>query len=257
MLVKEKLIFLIKFISERCIFKGGNAVAVITQRLLKEKLPQPKLQILIYPWVQLLNFMLPSTLQFGKTGIFSELLSTAKVISWYLGITEVSSELDMAINTNQQISLLEDFELRERIKSYYDLSNIPTEYRQGTFYETHEQVLQRMYPERLDENHVMRRDAKVKNDFRKLSDARVSPLLADDEKLIGLPRAYMIIMENDSLKDEGFLYAARLKKVGVPVEVKFYKHGFHGIAPMIDTATGYQIARDMKDEVIEFLRNYL
>ncbi len=32
---------------------GGNAVAVVSQRLLAENLKQPKLQVLIYPWLQM------------------------------------------------------------------------------------------------------------------------------------------------------------------------------------------------------------
>lgn len=34
---------------------GGNAVAVMTQRLKAENVKQPLLQILIYPWVQMVR----------------------------------------------------------------------------------------------------------------------------------------------------------------------------------------------------------
>jgi len=37
---------------------GGNIVAVMTQRLLAEKLKQPKLQVLIYPWLQMVVFLI-------------------------------------------------------------------------------------------------------------------------------------------------------------------------------------------------------
>ena len=39
---------------------GGGIVAAITQRLLEENQPQPRLQVLIYPWIQLVNSKLPS-----------------------------------------------------------------------------------------------------------------------------------------------------------------------------------------------------
>lgn len=32
---------------------GGNIVAAMTQRLRSEKITQPKLQVLIYPWTQM------------------------------------------------------------------------------------------------------------------------------------------------------------------------------------------------------------
>ncbi len=35
---------------------GGNAVAVLTQRLLSEKKKLPKIQVLIYPWTQLVIY---------------------------------------------------------------------------------------------------------------------------------------------------------------------------------------------------------
>jgi len=35
---------------------GGNAVAVVSQRLLAENLKQPKLQVLIYPWLQMVIY---------------------------------------------------------------------------------------------------------------------------------------------------------------------------------------------------------
>jgi acetyl esterase/lipase len=34
---------------------GGNIVAVMTQRLLAEKINLPKLQVLIYPWTQMVK----------------------------------------------------------------------------------------------------------------------------------------------------------------------------------------------------------
>lgn len=43
------------------ILTGGGAVAAVSQRLLDEKKQLPKLQILIYPWLQLVDFhSLPS-----------------------------------------------------------------------------------------------------------------------------------------------------------------------------------------------------
>ena len=41
---------------------GGNIVAVMTQKLMQEKINMPKLQILVYPWLQMFNNRLPSLL---------------------------------------------------------------------------------------------------------------------------------------------------------------------------------------------------
>lgn len=39
---------------------GGNAATVVAQRLLKEHLQIPKIQVLIYPWTQKIHSKLPS-----------------------------------------------------------------------------------------------------------------------------------------------------------------------------------------------------
>jgi acetyl esterase/lipase len=235
---------------------GGNAAAVITQRLLAEKQQQPKLQILIYPWVQIANFMLPSVLEYGKGGMLASILTNAHVTAWYLGITELTPEMESSVNTNDHAALLTDPEERERIKSYFDVSKIPAEYKIGkSYYDTHSSFFNNlMYPDILAETHFLRKDQDMAKLFRKLYDPSVSPLLADHDRLVGLPKTYMIVFDQDFLKDEGLLYAERLKKAGVSVTLKFYENVVHGTVPLIDKNTGYQTSRDMQAEVIKFIQ---
>ncbi|KAF5241077.1 hypothetical protein FANTH_9295 [Fusarium anthophilum] len=49
-------------------------------------------------------------------------------------------------------------------------------------------------------------------------DIRISPLLAKDHS--GLPPAYIQVAGADPLRDDGFAYAERLQKAGIPVRVK-------------------------------------
>jgi acetyl esterase/lipase len=234
---------------------GGNAAAVISQRLLAEKLQKPRLQVLIYPWVQIFNFMLPSVIQYSNVGMLAQMLSNARVTSWYLGIQNVTAELDSSINTNDHAALISDPVLREKIKSYYNIENIPAEFRRGkSYYETHPTFLGMMYPEYLGGTHILRNDARMASLFRKLHDPSISPLLADDEKLTGLPKAYFIVLEKDALKDEGLLYAERLKKAGVYVKMNFYENGLHGMVPLIHKRFGYQLSREMQADLVKYIR---
>ena len=54
----------------------------------------------------------------------------------------------------------------------------------------------------------------------------VSPVRAPD--LSGLPEALILLPEADPLRDEGLLYAKRLKEAGVSAEAKVYAGMIHG-----------------------------
>ena len=62
-----------------------------------------------------------------------------------------------------------------------------------------------------------------------------SPARARDEHLVGLPPAYVSVMEFDPLRDEGLDYAVRMIRAGVPVELHHFPGTFHGSA-MVQTA---------------------
>lgn len=58
----------------------------------------------------------------------------------------------------------------------------------------------------------------------------VSPLLTKD--LSNLPHTYIITAGFDVLKDQGYIYAVKLKEAGIPVTVKCYENFIHGFFTM-------------------------
>ncbi|MFQ6200213.1 alpha/beta hydrolase [Streptomyces sp. NPDC000405] len=54
-----------------------------------------------------------------------------------------------------------------------------------------------------------------------------APGRANPDELLGLPPAYVAVMELDPLADEGLAYAAALSEAGVPVEVHRFPGAFH------------------------------
>jgi acetyl esterase/lipase len=226
---------------------GGNIVAVITQRILKENLTSPKIQLLIYPCTQIVNTKLPSIIRYDQTSLIGGTgITISKFASWYLGITNVTKDIDQIFDQNQIFRLIKNEKERERIQGYFDTNKMPAEYKQDLeYYNIH----------RVDiKSSKIPIDARLAEIFRKLYDPRISPLLADKTDLVGLPKAYFLVLEWDTLKDEGLLYAQRLKEVGIDVTIGFYKNAFHGIVPMTDKIMGYQIARDMQNDLIKYLK---
>jgi acetyl esterase/lipase len=183
---------------------GGNAVAVLTQRLLAEKRPLPKVQLLIYPWCQLFNHRFPSSLRYHLSSI-SEVISIPKLAAWYLGAKDNAEEVEALLISNNHTALLTDSALRAKLNSYMDVSKIPEKYRVGHAYYSHSEALKNPLkdPKTLDESSVLKKDKKMASLLKQLYDPSISPLFADEEKLVGLPKTYILVLEWDNLKDEG------------------------------------------------------
>lgn len=229
-------------------------MAVLTQRLLEEvskleqRFPMPKLQILIYPWTQLFSYKLPSNLAYGAKDLCIE-----KCMLQYMGVKKVTKRLLDEIKSNNHTCLLEDQETRAQVQSILDISNISEKYKAGrSYYDSSD--LEEIYPDELSEKSKLVDDSGLANMLKRLADPDVSPLLAPQTKLTFLPKAYFIILETDSLKDDGLLYAERLKSAGVDVDIAFYDLAFHGIVSLVSQRFGFRKAREIQQDLINYLR---
>jgi len=81
----------------------------------------------------------------------------------------------------------------------------------------------------------------------------MSPGLADEEHLTGLPKAYFIIVEWDTFKDESLIYSSRLRNAGVDVNVAFYDNTFHGVLTFVEQGLGYSVAHKMYEDLVEYI----
>lgn len=70
-------------------------------------------------------------------------------------------------------------------------------------------------------------DAYIGNAPEKRDEITVSPLRASTEDLKGLPPAFVLVDQNDVLRDEGEAYAAKLTQAGVPTISVRYNFIFH------------------------------
>jgi acetyl esterase len=90
----------------------------------------------------------------------------------------------------------------------------------------------------------------------KRSENTVSPLRASTEDLAGLPDAFVIVDENDVLRDEGEAYARKLTAAGVRTTAVRYNgilHDFMMLNPIRETAA----ATAAVEQAIHILRKAL
>lgn len=76
-------------------------------------------------------------------------------------------------------------------------------------------------------------------DLEQRAETTASPLRADLADLTGLPAAFVVVDENDVLRDEGEAYARRLVEAGVPTTSVRYNntlHDFMMLNPLRETA---------------------
>jgi acetyl esterase/lipase len=85
----------------------------------------------------------------------------------------------------------------------------------------------------------------------------VSPLLVEDEELAKLPPTYILTVDHDRLRDEGFIYAGRLKANGVDVVHRHFENTFHGSLTFLEGILELDIAHVMLDDIVKYLNKYL
>ena len=204
----------------------------------------------------MVNSKLPSYNRYPQQGG----LYLTKMTTWYLGVCETNPnymEILRGIEELKPFSLIEDKEMLDKYKTYLDVSKIPDEYKSGnSYYSDYEKNKDTIYlRDKLDNANIFLKDSSSRDLAKKLFSRDISPLFAERKYLVGLPKAYFVIFEWDQLKDEGLLYAERLREAGVEVRISFYENAFHGMANQVDKINGFQKSRDIQKDLIDYLKS--
>ncbi|KAL5004087.1 hypothetical protein ScPMuIL_017543 [Solemya velum] len=189
---------------------GGNLAMSVALKLSKdrrENLPKIKAQVLIYPFVQGLTLCLPSFHIYGGTGSPS-ILKTFHTAAGFSLYSKGNIDLMGYFFNNKHIS--NDFKANALQMSYVDQKLLPAKYR-------------REIECNADGNETVFEEIK-----HFILDPYFTPLMAADSDLKPLPKTYVLTAEYDTLRDEGFMLAQRLKNNGVDVVHIHWEHNFHG-----------------------------
>ncbi|EOB00029.1 Arylacetamide deacetylase-like 4, partial [Anas platyrhynchos] len=184
---------------------GGALTAAVAQALVNRRdVPKLRAQILIYPFLQGVDFNLPSYQQ--NEGI--PVLLKERTVS--LGLKYVNADLSAVKNVLQGCHVSE--ELRLKYQKWLSPDNIPHEFKTRGYTPSTEQPFS-------EETYKL---------VKTLLDPVFSPLLSEDSVIAQLPEAFILTCEYDVLRDDGLLYKKRLEDQGVKVTLCHLQEGFHG-----------------------------
>ena len=182
---------------------GGNLAAAVALKLRDERFhPQPKLQLLLYPVLQGIDFQLPSMLQ-NRVGPRLTSGAMCYYVAMYL---EGNADNKCAYCNNSHV---DPDVLRSYAQRFLKVGSLPAKFRQN-YIRPLSQPFDRQLWNRLKD---------------KLLNPYFSPLVA--ETLSGLPKAFILSIEHDPLRDEAMMYGMRLVKAGVVVTHR-HQLGHHG-----------------------------
>ncbi|GFO08747.1 arylacetamide deacetylase [Plakobranchus ocellatus] len=201
---------------------GGNLAVAVGLKLRDEKeskLPPLKYQVLVYPAVQAHDFRLPSYLELGEIMLFPSSFGMAAYWAFYMGLDPTKIEKYAALmkdNHHVPPHLLTD----SKYAKYLDLKNLPEKFRKPRP-EVMENIATLKKPDE-----TVSYDTELYDRIKEtITNPLFAPLMADD--LSGLPSTLLLIVEFDVLRDDGLLFAHRLREAGVKTDVYLSK-GFHG-----------------------------
>ena len=136
--------------------------------------------------------------------------SIGKVTAWYLGHTKIADEIEPILNSNNHTLLLDE-STKAKIMSYLSVDLIPAVYKKASYYSDYDQAF--VYPT-IKIDGKIKQEKKLAENIKKVFSTEISPGIADPEHLIGLPKAYFIVVEWDTFKDESLIYSERLRLAG-------------------------------------------
>ncbi|NXY73491.1 AAAD deacetylase, partial [Glareola pratincola] len=213
---------------------GGNLAAAVAQQLLEDSEVKTKLKIqaLIYPALQTLDLNLPSYQENEYKPILPRLL----MVKFWSEYFTSDSSLREAMASNRHVPVESS-----HLFQFVNWSNLlPEELKKDRVYTSPtygSSELAQKYPGFLD--------------------TRAAPLLASDAQLHGLPLTYILTCEHDVLRDDGVMYAERLRAAGVPVTHDHAKDAFHGAMMFISSPAELAVGHRLLNRYIEWLNENL
>lgn len=200
------------------------AVALKLSR--EENLPSLKFMSLDYPVLQFFDFKLPSYQQyeFGP-GICTKGVLLSHVLLYAFGHLDYYDMFSENMHVTKETK-------DSRYGQYVSVKLLPE------CIQTDANYMPSL--KNMDDN-KLKTTTSIEEITKTITDPLLAPLMASDDDLRLLPPTYLFVAEFDVLRDDSFLLAARLKRVGVKVVMTHLvaeEHGFLNFISIDDTVMG-------------------
>lgn len=184
---------------------GGNLAAAVAIHLPRSV----RLQVLINPALQMLNFATPSYQDFSsEKSLLPGITSSDKEINNWMRYGDISMHMKQSLVKNRHVamnlydSMSHVIDSRKRIPVHFNFTENET-----------------IHNKSHNTSVTSLTDSLIR-------DPRFNPMFAADIRAVA--DAYIITSQYDVLRDEALMYGHHLQENGVKAELHHYRHGFHG-----------------------------
>ncbi|UJR20690.1 hypothetical protein I4U23_023811 [Adineta vaga] len=210
---------------------GGNLALVVSQLLIQDGY-QPYLLCLLYPSLQFLDLTLPSYRTYLKQNVLG-VLNEDNLILMISLLTGKKLPITRDILLNSHVTIDDQKTLYPLIdpNKYLSISHEMNDTREG------------------NENLIKH--------LKYLISPLMSPLLVSDQQLSQLPQVLLFTTEFDILRDEGFIFASRLRSLNKSIYHHHFKNAFHGAHVFLYGPLRFEIAHEMIEHTAKILQKFL
>ncbi|XP_052072246.1 arylacetamide deacetylase-like isoform X1 [Mytilus californianus] len=217
---------------------GGNMAAAISLRLQR----RIALQLVLVPVLQIINWQ--------TTGFMENVLYLNKSINSPNSLVFLTNYLNLSPEYAHQF-LINNHTSPEFKKSKYFDSVDQKKWMPKKYVRTKD----------LWENIEYKKDFGNAELFKKvegyLKEPLISPLIADDETLLGLPFTYIMTCGYDFIRDDGIMFHEKLKYLNVKTELAHYPEGFHNALMFPHGPLKMDIGVKIIADIVRILKNKL
>ncbi|KAL8178208.1 UNVERIFIED_CONTAM: hypothetical protein K2H54_036028 [Gekko kuhli] len=211
---------------------GGALVAAICREMVK-RLTTPKIraQILIYPFLQIMDLSLPSYQQ----NQFGPALTRPRAMK--LGLVFMNGSIQHVEKLMNNAHVPEFMKMK--YKKWLSADCIPEEFKARGY----------KPPPPIPFSKELYEQTRLNDE------TMLSPILDEDAIVQQLPQTYILTCEYDLIRDDGLLYKKRLEENNVALTWNHMEDGFHGLIMFVDTGPlEFSCTKTAIEDILKFIK---